>query len=110
MTKEHELTDAQKGAILALVPLYSHAKIGAQLDIPRRTISSFVSRAKERESLENLPRPGRPRILSDATVRHLVRNAESETRLPFKELKSLTNIQASEQTMRRRLRENGIRK
>jgi len=110
MTKERELTDVQKGAILALEPLYSHAEIGAQLDIPRTTITSFVNRTRERESIENLPRPGRPRKLSDADVRYLVRNAESEARVPFKELQNLTNIDASIQTMRRRLREEGIRK
>ena len=110
MTKESELTDVQKGAILALEPLYSHAQIEAQLNIPRTTITSFINRARGRESIENLPRPGRPRKLSDADVRYLVRNAESETRVPFKELQNLANIDASVQTMRRRLREEGIRK
>src|ERR1700721_4693120 len=106
MTKEHELTDAQKGAILALIPLYSHVKIGAQLGIPRTTITSLVSRTRKHGSLENLPGPGRPRKLSNADVRYLVYNAESETRVPFKELKSLTN----EQTMRQRLRDKSIHK
>src|SRR5436190_16936464 len=110
MRKESELTDVQKGAILALEPLYSHAQIEAQLNIPRTTITNFINRARGRESIENLPRPGRPRKLSDADVRYLVRNAESETRVPFKELQNLANIDASVQTMRRRLREEGIRK
>jgi len=110
MTKEHELTDVQKGAILALIPLYTHAEIGARLGIPRTTITSFVSRTKERESIDNLPRPGRPRILSDTAVRYLVRNAESQTRVPLKALRNLSNIEASEQTIRRRLHEEGIRK
>jgi transposase len=110
MTKESELTDAQKGAILALESLYSHAKIGAKLNIPRTTITSFLSRTRERGSIENLSRPGRPRRLSDTDVRYLVRNAESETRVPFKELKNLTNMEVSEQTMSRRLRDEGIHK
>src|SRR5439155_11581079 len=110
MTKGSEVTDVQKGEILALDPLYSHARIEAQLNIPRTTITSFINRARGRESIENLPRPGRPRKLSDADVRYLVRNAESETRVPFKELQNLANIDASVQTMRRRLREEGIRK
>lgn len=110
MTKGKELTDAQKGAILALIPLYSHAEIGAQLGIYPGTITKFVRRARERDSTKNLPRPGRPRILSDTTIRYLVRNAESKTRVPFKDLKNLSNIDASVQTIRRRLQENGIRK
>src|SRR5579859_7179185 len=87
MPKQRELTDAQKGAILSLVPLYSHAKVGAQLGIPCRTVSNFVHRAQECESLENIPRPGRPRKLSDAAVRYLVRHAESETCIPIQRAK-----------------------
>ena len=34
----------------------------------------------------------------------------TETRLPFKELKSIANIPISEQTIRRRFQEEGIRK
>ena len=110
MMKEHELTDIQKGAILALVPFYSHAEIGTQLNIPRTTITSFISRTRDRNSITNLPRPGRPRKLSDSAIRYLVRNAESETHVPMKELKNLSNIDVSLQTMRRRLQEEGIRK
>jgi transposase len=110
MTTRHELTDAQKGAILALIPLYSHAEIGARLGINRRTISHFVSRTRERESIENLPHPGRPRKLSDTAIRYLVRTAESNTHVPFEELRNLTNIDASIRTIRLRLREGGIRK
>src|SRR5579859_3271299 len=110
MTKGKELTDVQKGAILALIPLHSHAEIGAQLGIPRGTITRFVERARERDSIENLPRPGRPRKLSDSSIRYLVRNAESTTRVPFKELRNLSNIDASIQTMRHQLREEGIHK
>ena len=110
MTQRSELTDVQKGAILALRPLYSYAEIETQLGIPHSTIFSFVNCAQKRESIENLPRPGRPRKLSNTTIRYLVHNAKSETRVPFKELRNLSNIDASIQTMRRRLRGEGIRK
>ena len=110
MTKDHELTEAEKGTILALKPHFTHAEIGAQLGRPCTTISDFIQRTRKRESLENLPRPGRPRKLSDADNRLLVRNAEAETRVPFKELKNTTNVDVSGQTIRRRLREAGIRK
>src|SRR5579859_1573388 len=110
MTKGKELMDAQKGAILALLPLYSHAEIGARLGIYPDTITKFVKHAQECDSIKNLPRPGRPRKLSNAAVRYLVRNAESECRVPFKELRNSCNIDVSIQTMRRRLQEEGIRK
>ena len=110
MTQRHELTDVQKGAILALRTLYSYAEIEAQLDIPHSTTFCFVKRAQKLESIDNIPRPGSPRKLSNTTIRYLVHNAESKTRLTFKELRNLSNIDASIQTMRCRLRDEGIRK
>ena len=80
------------------------------MNIPHTTITSFINRARERESIENLPRPGRPQKLSDTTVRYLKHNAESNTHVPFKELRNLTNIDVSIQTIRCRLREDGIHK
>src|SRR5579859_2900561 len=60
MTKGSELTDVQKGAILALIPHYLYTRIEVQLGIPRSTISSFISCTQKHKSIENLPRPGRP--------------------------------------------------
>ena len=110
MPKEKELSDIQKAQIVALEPGFSHAKIGAQLNIQRPTITKFLQRFKSRDSIENLPRPGRPRKTSETGDRWIVRNAESETRVPLKKLKNILNIDLSEQTIRRRLREAGIRK
>jgi len=110
MPKEHELTDIQKAQIVALEPHFSHADIGVQLGIQRPTITKFLQRFKNRKSIENLPRPGRPRKTSETGDRRIVRNAESETRVPLKQLKNILNIDISEQTIRRRLQEAGIRK
>jgi len=43
-------------------------------------------------------------------MRYLVRNAESNSRVPFKELKNLTNIDMSIRTIQRQLWEEGIHK
>ena len=110
MTKENELTDYEKGAIVALSRHFSHAEIANELGRPRRTVSNFLQRTRERGSIENLPRAGRPRKLSDSDVRLLVRDAEKESRVPFRELANINNFNVSEQTIRRRLREEGIRK
>jgi len=110
MPKGHELTMFQKGEIIALEPHFSHADIGDQLGIPRETITDFLERSQTRQSIENLPRPGRPRKTSDTADRWLVRNAESETRVPFRQLQSELNIDISKRTIQRRLREAGIRK
>jgi transposase len=110
MPKEHELTDIQKGEIVTLEPHFSHADIGTQLHIQRPTVTKFLQRFKTRKSIENLPRPGRPRKTSKTRDRWIIRNAESETRVPLKALKNILNLNITEQTIRRRLREAGIRK
>ena len=93
-----------------LSKINSHGKISKELSIPRRTMSSFLDRLKTRHSFYNLLHPGRPRKTSEKFNRWLVQTALTETRLPLKELKSIANIPVSEQTIRRRLREKGIRK
>ena len=64
MPKAHELTDFQKGEIVALEPQFSHTKISTQLNIQRPTVTKFLQRFKNRKSIENLPRSSRPRKTS----------------------------------------------
>ena len=110
MAKGKELTEFQKGEILALKDLMSHQKIGARLDIPRRTITNFLKRVEIRDSIENIQRPGAPRKTSKSDDHYIVHTAECNTRIPLKELRADTFSNISEQTLRRRLREAGIRK
>ena len=105
-----ELSDFQKGEIVALRHLYSHREIGHQLGIPNSTVSAFLNRFDERENYQNKERPGRPRKTSISGNRYLARSAESDTRQPLAQLRVDTNINVSNQTIRRRLREAGIRK
>ena len=110
MPKEHELTDFQKAEIVALESQFSHAEIGAQLNIHPSTVTKFLQRFKSHESIENLPRSGRPRKTSETRDRWIARNAESQTHVPLKVLKDILNIDINQRTIRRRLREAGIRK
>jgi transposase len=80
------------------------------LGIPRRTVSNFLQRLATRENKENLPRSGRPRKTSKSDDRYLAYEAEADTEQKQKELRDITNIAVSIQTIRRRLREAGIRK
>ena len=95
--------------MLRLSSLYT-AEIGARLNIQWPTITKFLQRFKNRVSVENLPRSGRPKKTSKTRDRWLIRNAESETRVPLKQLKNVLNIDISQQTIQRRLDEAGIRK
>ena len=106
----HPLTDIEKGEIIVLSKNNSHTKVSEELHIPRRTISNFLQRLKNRHSSYNLLHPDRSRQTSATVDRWLVRTALTETQLPLKELKSIVNIPVSEQTIRRRLRKVGIRK
>jgi hypothetical protein len=110
MTKGKELTDYQKNQIEGRVKSNTHTEISEELDIPRRTISNFLTRLKLRENKENLPHPGRPRKTSHSDDRYLVHAADADTDQTLKDLRNSTNIGISVQTIRRRLREAGIRK
>src|SRR5436309_11344287 len=105
-----ELTDFQKGEIVAHRGLMSHREIGCQLGIPHRTVSSFLERYDQCGSVDNLPRPGVLRKLSTADIRYIVRTAESQTQIPLTELCVDTNFTVSTQTIHRQLHEVGIRK
>jgi hypothetical protein len=105
-----ELTDLQKGEIIALSHHCKPAQVGRELEIPWKTVASFLKRFQERDSAENLPRSDRPRKISATGNRWLKRTALTETKLPLQELKSICNIPVSIRTIQRQLRENGIRK
>ena len=105
-----ELTDIQKGEIIALSHHYKDTEIGNELNIPRTTVESFLKRFREWGSAENHSRPGRPRKTSITSDQYLTRAALKETKLPLQEFKSACNISVSIRTLQRRLQTDGIRK
>ena len=109
-SQREALTDFKKGEIIALRKHLSQRGISRQLEIPRRTIRNFLARYDERENIDDLPKPGRPRKTTTADDHYIVRSALMETRIPLAELKQNVNLGISEQTLRRRLKEDGIRK
>ena len=104
----HCLMDIEKGEIIVLSKNISHAEIGKELHIPQTIISSFLQQLKNQHSPYNLPHPSRPRKPSATFDQWLIRTVLTETKMPFKELKSIANIPVSEQTIRRWLKEKGI--
>jgi transposase len=88
----------------------SHTDISHELLIPRRTVSNFLHRLDERHFADNLSRPGRPRITSEQHDRQLIEASQTYNRLPFAELPAVINSNISASTVRRRLKENGIRR
>lgn len=110
MSNRHELTDYQKGQIEGRASTMSHAQIGKELGIPRRTVSSFLLRLKQYKDKENLPHTGRPRKTTKRTDRYIVYTAETDTDQTLKELRNTVNAGISIRTIQRRLREAGIQK
>ena len=107
---QSELSNFQKGQIVALSASYSAQEIGRRLDIPHSTVSAFLQRYADRENYDNIHPTGRPRKTTSRGDRYLVRSAEANTCQPLTQLRLDTNLDISEQTIRRRLRENGISK
>src|SRR5690348_6917572 len=110
MGEHHPLTDFQKGQILALASSCSQQEIHEKLSIPCSTISDFLQRFRRRQSIENLSHPGRPRKTTNRTDRLIIRTALTHPRLPLRDITDHDLINVSDQTIRRRLREEGIRK
>ena len=67
-----ELSEFQKGEIIALSRFYADLEVGRQLSIPHATVSAFLNRYANRKNYDNLPHPGRPRKTSDVDNRFLV--------------------------------------
>jgi len=66
---------------------------------------SFLTRLETRQSSENVPRPGRPRITTKAQDKRIITAAETNTCVPFVSLQNIVNVPA---TIRRRLHKDLI--
>ena len=65
-TARREMTDAEKGMIIAF--FYTFQKISTVADLvgrPWSTVRNFLERACDRGSMDNKPRSGRPPLLSN---------------------------------------------
>jgi len=106
-----ELTPYQKAQILEARALgKTPTQIHMQLGIPRSTIMTFLDRALRHKSIDNLPQSGRPRAMSVRQDHYMIRTAEANTRIPFTELRNITNTHVSIRTIQRRLQEDHLRK
>ena len=73
---------AEKGMIIAFFYyLRNIALVGKIIGRPWTTVKSFLVRACERQSLENLPHPGRTPILSGQQCRVIIQAAKSNLKM-----------------------------
>ena len=76
------MTNAEKGMILAFFHcLGSIAQVASLVGRPWSTIKSFLTRASERMSVENIPRPGCTPLLSRQQGRTIIRAAKSNRKM-----------------------------
>ena len=81
-TSQKEMTLAQKGMIIAFFYCLRNIALVAQIiGRPWTTVKSFLVRACDCQSLENLPCPGRTPILSRQQRRTLIRAAKSNRKM-----------------------------
>lgn len=110
--KSKELTIAEKNAVVSL------HKAGVKgLDIvrlckkPKSTVYDLLHRFQERESLENRPRSGRPKALTDHDKRQMFRLVRENRRRSLKEITNIFSengpVPVSESTVNRALTQEG---
>jgi len=77
-TARKKMTNAEKGMIIAFFYcLGSILQVARLIGSPWSTVKSFLTHATERQSLENLLRSSRPRILIPQQCRVIVQAAKS---------------------------------
>ena len=81
-TTRTEMTNVEKGMIIGFFYCLLNITLVAQITgRPWTTIKSFLARASERQSLDNLPRPGRTPTLSELPRRTIIQKAKSNRKI-----------------------------
>lgn len=90
MPKGKELTISQKQLILSLwKDGNSYRTISSNTNIPFTTIGSFITRYKNRNTVENQRRTGAPRKISPRLARKLGRQIQQNPQVTRKELQNI---------------------
>ena len=81
-TSRPEMTNIEKGMIIAFFYYLRNITLVAHIiRWPWTTIKSFLAWVCERQSLDNLPRPGRPSLLSSQQRHTIIRAAKSNRKM-----------------------------
>src|SRR5579859_695045 len=88
-----ELSLYDKGRIEGRSKSMTDGEIAHDLHIPRRTVSNFRTRLRIHQTTENLPRPGRPRIMTASQDKRIMSAAEANTDAGYNLLKNLSFIE-----------------
>ncbi|KAG0723147.1 hypothetical protein GWK47_005689 [Chionoecetes opilio] len=101
----------RRGQIVSLLKAgYSPKSIAAKVGVARSTVSKWQKRYEESGNLSDLPKSSRSRVTTpeeDAAILQAAR--EEDTLKNASALKKRLNLQVSEKTIIRRLRDSGLR-
>lgn len=113
MPKGKELSVAEKKIMIYLYEQgHSIAYICDMFERSHSTISSAINRLIKRKSLENMPRSGRPKMLSTREERKILQENRNNPHLSAPKINNILrtsyNTIVSDETVRRVLRDNDI--
>lgn len=78
-----QLTEVDKGKVLAYIEDMSAEQVARKMGRDPTTIRRFIAKYKKTKKIENLPRSGRPQVLSDQKKIALVEEAMRKRRKPL---------------------------
>jgi transposase len=109
MVKNKELKREEKGGIIALWKNnFKVAEIARQMELPDSTVRSFIKRYNERGNLENLPRSGRPSVITERQGRLFVRKTMKNRHVSLRELTTNVDFEGARATASNYLHNAGI--
>jgi transposase len=113
MPKTRELTEFERGQIIGLWK-GGHSERGIEtiLGFPKTTIHDTIKRYKNENQISNAPRSGRPPILSERDIRHLVNIVKEDRQQSLDEItdkfNDLSVVSVSSRTIERTLHNEGF--
>jgi len=110
-TAWREMTDVEKGMIIAFFHIFEKISVVATLvNWPWSTVHNFLAQVCHRGHIANAPQSGRPVILNQRDRRAITRAAEKDRSMTRLDLRNCHALHVSIRTVDRVLREAGIKK
>lgn len=106
-SKYHILTDCEKLMIIHHSKNMTCGLVGKLLGIHRATVYSFLRRFEQRFSIVNGKSPGKPRVITNAEIRRLIRTVRRNPISSIRELKEKSELSYSSKTITRYLKMKG---
>lgn len=109
-TKRKQHSPHKRTRIVALHEAgLTHREIAAREGVAPGTVSGICKRYRDQDSAQSLPRSGRPRVLNERDVRHILRLIKEDPSISYEQLRRKAGLECSPETIKRELLRQGIR-